>query len=319
MLTWASRALSRQVLSTATLLTKAAEPQALAVATRGINYTSIDMPKPGNGRNYKYIVKYPKDGKYTTKPLDVIKCGGRDPETGRVVEGKWGGGRTCRYRWIDFDRNGPTEEGVYKEELVIEVQYDPNRTEFIALVGSGSHLRYIIATTDMKAGDIIRSNNFIPEIPGRGTPGDCYALGALAAGTHVCCVEQFPGQGAFYLIHAGETGAIRRRTAEGKIVVRLTERHEVALDPTCSAVVGQVSNPDGPKIHTGSAARLRWLGHRPASGLWQRKQGYHGRKIRPPPPCIFPKKLKEKRPEICMVSKTEGPQKRIIPRSDRVS
>merc|ERR1711915_628945 len=172
----------------------------------------------------------------------------------------------------------------------------------------------------MKAGRVIRSNNFIPEIPGRGIPGDAYALGALATGTHVCCVEKFPGEGAAYLKTASSSGAIVRRTAKGQIVVRMGKRYEVALDPRCSAVVGQVSNPDGPKIHTGSASRLRWLGYRPASGLWQLKTGYHGRKLRPPPPCVFPKKkTTEKMPEICMVSLTEGPQRKIIPKTNRVS
>lgn len=61
--------------------------------------------------------------------------------SGRIVNGAWGGGRRTKYRWIDFNRVGPEEEGVFREEKVIEVQYDPNRTPFIALVGSGTHLR----------------------------------------------------------------------------------------------------------------------------------------------------------------------------------
>jgi len=294
-------------------------PRVPIIGTRFINIANIDAPKPDNGRDYKMIVHYPEDGKYTTKHLPVTRLGGRDPETGRVVQGRWGGGLKSKYRWIDFDRNGPTEREQYKEELVIEVQFDPNRTAFIALVGCGAHQRYIIATTDMKAGKVIRANNYIPDIPGRGVVGDSYALGALGNGTMVCCVEKFPGMGSHYLKDGGQTGKITRRTTTGKVVVRLTERHEVALEPTCCAVVGQVSNEDGSKVHVGSAMRLRWLGYRGRSGLHQRKQGYHGRKIKNAAPLYTPSKDTATRNEICITSFTEGRQKRLIPKTDRVS
>jgi len=278
-------------------------------------------PKPGTGINYKYIVHYPEDGKYTTEHLPTTRLGGRDPETGRVVEGAWGGGRKTKYRWIDFNRAGPVEQGVYREEQVIEVQYDPNRVAFIALVGTGTHLRYIIATSTIKAGDIIRSNNYIPDIPGRGVEGDGYALGALAQGTEICCVEKEPGKGAYYLIDAGQSGRILRRTPKGEVVVLINQRKgQVALSPLCSCVVGRVSNEDGKKVHIGSAMRLRWLGHRPRSGLFQLKQGYHGRKIRPPPALVTPSEVRTKvKRTIEFTSKTEGFQNRVVPVTQRLS
>jgi len=291
------------------------------VQSRLLNYARIDAPRPGTGRPYRYIVHYPKDGKYTIKHLDMTFLGGRDPETGRIVVGTWGGGRKPKYRWVDYNRTGPSEPGAFKEEKVIEVQYDPNRSPFIALVGSGTHLRYVIATTTMNMGDIIRSSSHIPEIPGPGKPGDSFSLGALANGTEVCCVERFPGEGAFYLMKAGEKGHVVRRTKEGRIVVHVRERLQVALEPTCNAVVGQCSNEFFDEVHVGSATRLRWLGFRPRSGLWQRKTGYHGRKVRPIPPAVVPRKGQGVNPrEVVKLScQGEDPPRRVVPKTNRKS
>jgi len=303
------------------LLSKAAVPWVTALQTRLINYATIDSPKPGTGRPYRYFVHYPKDGKYTIKHLDMTFLGGRDPETGRIVVGTWGGGRKPKYRWVDYRRTGPTEAGQAKEEKVIEVQYDPNRSAFIALVGAGSHLRYIIATTTMNMGDVIKSTSHIPEIPGPGKPGDSFSLGALANGTEICCVERFPGEGAFYLMGAGNKGTVLRRRKDGRVVVQVRERLQVALEPTCNAVVGQVSNEFFDKVHVGSATRLRWIGFRPRSGLHQRKTGYHGRKVRPLPPAVVPKKGQgvDPREVLSLSCVGEDPSCRVVPKTNRRS
>ncbi|KAA0190145.1 hypothetical protein HAZT_HAZT008791 [Hyalella azteca] len=243
---------------------------------------------------------------------------GKHPFTGRKIVGTAGKGMEPKYRWVDFNRRGPSDGVSVKEEQVIEVQYDPNRSAFIALVGSKAHLRYIIATTTMELGSIIRSHSAIPDIPIRGVPGDSHPIGALAVGSTVCHVERVPGHGAEYLVAAGTSGTVKRKLEDGKMVLLLPSKHEVALDPRCNAVCGQISNPNHDKIHIGSGTRFRWLRKYPRSGLWQRKDGYCGKKIRAPPPLkhVVEKKETEVIRLVCM---TEGPKKHIVPTCDRVT
>jgi len=82
----------------------------------------------GEPGNFKRIIHFPEDGEYTIKPLKTTKLGGRDPETGRKVIGKWGGGAKQLYRWIDFMRLpkdwDPQEDYVERVVEVRSVQYD---------------------------------------------------------------------------------------------------------------------------------------------------------------------------------------------------
>jgi len=298
------------------LLENKAQPCISSILSRQLNILNIDRPKPGTGRQYKFQTQYPKDGKYTIDLLPNIRLDGRDPETGRKIVRTYKKGRNAMYRWIDFNRRGPTEQDCYLEEKIIEIQYDPNREPFIALVGSGSHLRYILATSTMRRGDVIRSSNFIPEIPGHGKPGDSYAIGALANGTEVCHVEQLPGEDAFYHKREGTFGVIKRRLGDGRVVMTVKATQEVALDPNCNAVVGRISNEDADKVFIGSAMRLRWLGYGPRSGLEQRKMGKHGRKLKRPEPLLIPEPPKAELRYNTLSSMTEGPKRRCISKTD---
>lgn len=87
----------------------------------------------------------------------------------------------------------------------------------------------------------------------------------------------------------------------------------------CCCCAGQLSNLEHGSKHVGSAQRRRWLGRRPASGLWQRKDGYCGRKIRPVPPMITYGPKKEKLPYLKLDIPGEGYAKKIVPATDRVS
>lgn len=171
-----------------------------------------------------------------------------------------------------------------KEERVIQVMVDGCRTAFIALVASGQEMKYILATENMKAGDIIRTSKAIPRIPVRAKEGDAYPLGALPAGTLVHCVEKYPGGGGCLIHAAGTYGTILRRDGSDRVVVQMPSKKEFSLYETCMATVGRLSNIPHGSTHIGSAQRNRELGNRPRSGLWQRKDGRHGRKIRPLPP-----------------------------------
>lgn len=169
-----------------------------------------------------------------------------------------------------------------KEEKVLEVFKDGCRTSFVALVGSGSELKYILATENMKAGDIIRTHRGIPRNSVRASEGDAYPLGALPNGTMVHCVEKYPGLGGFLIHSAGTVGYIMKRE-EDRVIVQMPSKKLFSLHETCVATVGRLSNIEHDSIPIGSAQRNRELGNRPRSGLWQRKTGRFGRKIKPPP------------------------------------
>lgn len=139
-------------------------------------YKFIKKPLPGAGQAFRRIVHYPDE--YTVKPLEVTNLAGRDPETGRVVAKGIGGGIKHKYHWVQFERDGP-KEGPPQIEKVIDVIFDGCRTAKVALVAVGDQLKYIIASENMKPGDLIKSSRFIPRIPGkRGSLsfGSVYAL-----------------------------------------------------------------------------------------------------------------------------------------------
>ncbi|XP_022131163.1 39S ribosomal protein L2, mitochondrial [Pieris rapae] len=241
---------------------------------------NLVKPKPGFGKSYRRIVHFPEE--YTVKPLEVTNLAGRDPETGRVVAKGIGGGIKHKYHWIDWFRDGPTE-GPPQEEKVIQVLEDGCRTAHIALVAVGDKLKYILATENMKAGDIIKTSRLLPRIPVRANEGDAYVLGALPTGTIVHCIEKEPGQGGLYIHAAGTFGTILRRQND-RIVVQMPSKRLFSFNEHCMAVVGRLSNVDHGNTPIGSPQRNRWLGNRPRSGLWKRKDGRHGRKIKPPKP-----------------------------------
>lgn len=150
----------------------------------------------------------------------------------------------------------------------------------------------------MKEGDIIKTSMHIPRIPVRAKEGDAYPLGALPLGTQIHNVEKYPGKGGFLVHAAGTCATIVRKTPDQRIIVQLPSKQEYSLPQECMCTVGRLSNVDHNKTPIGSAQRNRELGNRPRSGLWHRKQGIHGRKIRPPPrlQIINNKENKEDKP-----------------------
>lgn len=125
----------------------------------------VEKPIPGFGISYRRIVHYPEE--YTVKPLDVTNLAGRDPISGRLVCKGIGGGIKHKYHWIDWKREGPAE-GPPQVERVVKIIKDGCRTAFIALIAVDDRLKYILATENMKAGDLIRTSCNIPRIPGNG-------------------------------------------------------------------------------------------------------------------------------------------------------
>lgn len=221
---------------------------------------------------------------YTIRPIGIKKTGGRD-WTGKIRTHGIGGGHKQRYRIIDFQRLryelGKDETPF--EERVVEVRYDPCRSADIALVAGGNRKRWIIATENMEVGDLIKTSGVIGRMAVSAKEGDAHPLGALPVGTLINNLELHPGKGARTIRAAGTSGVLLRKVS-GTAIVQLPSKHQIQVSETCVATVGRVSNIDHNKRIIGKAGRNRWLGIRPSSGLWQRKGGWAGRKIRPLPP-----------------------------------
>ncbi|XP_030627819.1 large ribosomal subunit protein uL2m isoform X1 [Chanos chanos] len=222
--------------------------------------------------------------KYTVRPTGVKKTGGRD-YTGKIRRHGIGGGHKQLYRMIDFQRLHCEENKGQPtfEERVVEVRYDPCRSADIALVAGGNRKRWIIATETMQAGDLIKTSGVIGRMAVSANEGDAYPLGALPVGTLINNLELYPGKGAQYIRAAGTNGVLLRKV-NGTAIVQLPSKQQIQVLETCMATVGRVSNIDHNKRIIGKAGRNRWLGIRPSSGLWKRKGGWAGRKIKPLPP-----------------------------------
>lgn len=233
-------------------------------------------PEP---HKYNWRPYLPEDGSYTTQPLPIHKLGGRDMETGHVVVRTLGGGNPKKFRWVDTFRCA-NEDGSVKEEEVLHIRYDPLHTPKIALVADSERKRWIFATEGIQVGDIIRTYSDLPRNPIRAKTGDAHPIGALPVGTVIHCFEIKPGEGAKFCIAAGSKAEIVKRLPDS-VTVKLPHGDQYKIDRECMAVVGQVSNVGHGDIQLWCPQRKRWLGKRPRSGQWHRKDGYCGRKIRP--------------------------------------
>lgn len=149
----------------------------------------------------------------------------------------------------------------------------------------------------MKAGDLIKTSRHIPRIPVRAKEGDAFPLGALPVGTQIHCIEANPGE-SYHLVHAaGSFGTILRKF-DNRVVVQLPTKKEFGFLQTCMATVGRLSNIEHGKTPIGSPQKLRELGYRPRSGLWHRKTGRHGRKIKRLPPMQLWEKIEPKKEQL---------------------
>ncbi|WMX14823.1 MULTISPECIES: 50S ribosomal protein L2 [unclassified Aureispira] len=180
------------------------------------------------------------------------KSGGRNNEGHRTVRHR-GGGHKRRYRVIDFKRN---KDGV--PATVKSIEYDPNRTAFIALlVYADGEKRYIVAPNKLQVGDIIQSGTGIaPDL------GNCMPLGEMPVGTKIHAIETRPGKGAVLVRSAGASAELAGK--DGKyVLIKLPSSETRLVLATCRATVGEVSNKDHGLEVLGKAGRSRWLGRRP--------------------------------------------------------
>jgi large subunit ribosomal protein L2 len=164
-----------------------------------------------------------------------------------------GGGHKRRYRIIDFKR-----EKQNIEAEVLSIQYDPNRTAFIALLQyTDGEKRYIIAQNGLQVGQKLSSGeNATPDI------GNALPLKAIPLGTIISCIELRPGRGAVMARSAGTFAQLMAR--DGKFaIIKLPSGETRMILSECMATIGAVSNSDHQLIVSGKAGRSRWLGRRP--------------------------------------------------------
>lgn len=221
--------------------------------------------------------------KYTHVPIPYPKTGGRNWH-GQVQNKRVGGGAKQRIRLVDYTRNAISEKEPLVER-VLSVDYDPLRSADLALVASGNNKRWIIASDNMKKGDIIKSHIKIPQYPVAAKTGDAHPLGALPVGAVVHNIEMYQKEGGSFARAAGASGTIKLKVND-KVTVTLPSGRDVQLSKFCMATSGKASNIDHYKEHIGSAQRSRHFGIRPCSGLFKKKTGYHGRKMKRVKPVI---------------------------------
>ena len=183
----------------------------------------------------------------------LTRKGGRN-NTGRITARRIGGGHKKRYRVIDFKRTKWDVEGT-----VERLEYDPNRTAFIALVRyADDELAYILAPQRLKAGDKVIAGGKVDVRPGNAMP-----MSNMPIGTIIHNVEMKPGKGGQMARSAGTYAQLVGRD-QGYAQLKLSSGEQRIVRAECMATVGAVSNPDNQNTNLGKAGRKRWQGKRPS-------------------------------------------------------
>lgn len=183
----------------------------------------------------------------------LTKKGGRN-NTGRITARRIGGGHKRRYRMVDFKRRKFDVVGT-----VERLEYDPNRTAFIALINyEDGEQAYILAPQRLSPGDKVISGERCDIKPGNAMP-----LRNMPVGTVIHNVELKPEKGGQIARSAGTYAQLIGKDS-GYAQLRLSSGEQRMVRGECMATVGAVSNPDQQNAKLGKAGRKRWLGKRPA-------------------------------------------------------
>jgi large subunit ribosomal protein L2 len=206
----------------------------------------------------RQLVIVDRSGLYKGKPLKALtegksSAGGRN-NRGRVTVRFRGGGHKRTYRLVDFKRR----DQLGKPAVVERLEYDPNRSSFIALIkyedGTQS---YILAPQRLSVGDSVVAGEQVDI-----KPGNAMALANMPVGTLVHNVELKIGKGGQIARSAGTYAQIVGRD-QGYVILRLNSGEQRLVHGLCFGTVGAVSNPDHMNTSLGKAGRSRWLGFRP--------------------------------------------------------
>ncbi|MDR2531092.1 MAG: 50S ribosomal protein L2 [Oscillospiraceae bacterium] len=194
-----------------------------------------------------------KHAKPVKSLLEVLKKSSGRNSYGRITVRHRGGGNRRKYRVIDFKRDKIDVAGT-----VVRLEYDPNRSAFIALIEySDGEKRYILAPVGLKTGDTIVSGDGADIKPGNALPID-----KIPVGTVIHNIELYPGKGGQLVRSAGVSAQLMSK--EGKLaLVRLPSGEMRYVRQNCKATIGQVGNIDHENVSLGKAGRKRHMGWRP--------------------------------------------------------
>ena len=205
----------------------------------------------------RFVVRVVRDGLHKGDPYEPLlepfsKTGGRNNQ-GRITTRHQGGGHKRYYRLIDFKRD---KDGV--PGRIERLEYDPNRTAYLALVlYTDGERRYILAPKRAQAGDPIMSGVDAPIKPGSALPLKNIPIGSL-----VHCIELKPGKGAQMARSAGASVQVVAREGE-YVTVRLRSGEMRRVHVNCRATIGEVGNDEHNLRKIGKAGAQRWRGIRP--------------------------------------------------------
>ena len=207
------------------------------------------------GRRTMTVTDYTKLSKVAPEKslLEVVKKNSGRNSFGRITVRHRGGGNRRKYRVIDFKR-----DKLDMTAEVMTIEYDPNRSAFIALVQyEDGEKRYIVAPDGLKVGDKIVAGATADIKPGNTLP-----LGNIPTGTFIHNIELYPGKGAQLVRAAGSMAQLMAK--EGRYaLVRLPSGELRNIPVECVATIGQVSNIDHENVSLGKAGRKRHMGWRP--------------------------------------------------------
>jgi len=207
----------------------------------------------------RHLIQVDRSHLYKGKPVKTLvegqnKSGGRG-NTGRITSRRIGGGHKTAYRLIDFKRTKHDMPAV-----VERLEYDPNRTGFIALIKyQDGTLSYILAPQRLAAGDTVISSKQTDV-----KPGNAMEIGSVPVGTIVHNVETKPGAGGSLARAAGTYAMVAGRDG-GFVIIRLKSGETRLVPANAMASVGAVSNQDHINEVIGKAGRARWKGARSVS------------------------------------------------------
>lgn len=164
-----------------------------------------------------------------------------------------GGGHKRHYRIVDFKRDKENIPG-----KVASIEYDPNRTAYIALINyADGEKRYILAPQNLKAGDVVQTSEKPPF-----SIGSCMKLKFMPLGSTIHNIELYPGRGGKLVRSAGLSAQLMARSS-GYATIRMPSGEMRLINEDCKATFGSVSNPERNLRVEGKAGRMRWQGRRP--------------------------------------------------------
>ncbi|MDA9548031.1 50S ribosomal protein L2 [Bradyrhizobium sp. CCBAU 45321] len=205
----------------------------------------------------RQLVMVDRSALYKGKPVKALtegkkSSGGRN-NTGRITVRFRGGGHKQTLRTVDFKR-----EKIDVPATVERLEYDPNRTGFIALIKyQDGEQAYILAPQRLAVGDTIIAGNYVDVKPGNVMP-----LGNMPVGTIIHNIEVKIGKGGQLARSAGTYAQLVGRDQD-YVIIRLNSGEQRLVHGRCRGTIGAVSNPDHMNTSIGKAGRKRWMGRRP--------------------------------------------------------